>query len=88
MQVSELIAFDVVKNFNNSDRLQLHSNLLRASLQSPGKAIRSAVQKRLLPEFSRNPLLLDWVVEELRIFQAGLLVLCTSLLIILKSISL
>uniref|UniRef100_A0A0R3RPQ6 tRNA (32-2'-O)-methyltransferase regulator THADA n=1 Tax=Elaeophora elaphi TaxID=1147741 RepID=A0A0R3RPQ6_9BILA len=69
--VSELIAFDVVKNFNNSDRLQLHSDLLHASLQSPMKAIRSAVQKRLLAEFSKNSLLLDWVVEELKTFQAG-----------------
>ncbi|CAG9535445.1 unnamed protein product [Cercopithifilaria johnstoni] len=69
--VSELIAFDVVKNLDNLDRLQFHSNLLRASLQSPIKAVRSAVQKRLLPEFSKNSLLLDWVVKELKIFQTG-----------------
>ncbi|EFO25013.2 hypothetical protein LOAG_03467 [Loa loa] len=67
--VSKLITFDVVRNFDSSDRLQLHGNLLRASLQSPVKAIRSAVQKRLLPEFSKNPLILDWIVEELKIFQ-------------------
>uniref|UniRef100_A0A1I8EV97 tRNA (32-2'-O)-methyltransferase regulator THADA n=1 Tax=Wuchereria bancrofti TaxID=6293 RepID=A0A1I8EV97_WUCBA len=68
--VSELIAFDVVQNLDNSDRLQLHSHLLRASLQSPTKAICSAVQKRLLPEFSKNSLLLEWVLKELKIFQA------------------
>ncbi|VDO46691.1 unnamed protein product [Onchocerca flexuosa] len=68
--ISEIITFDVIKNFDKSNRLQLHSNLLYASLQSPVKAIRSAVQERLLPEFSKNPLLLDWIVEELKIFQA------------------
>ncbi|KAM3720770.1 Thyroid adenoma-associated protein [Dirofilaria immitis] len=68
--VSELIAFDIIKNFGKSDRLQLHSNLLRSSLQSPVKAIRIAVQDRLLPEFSKHSLLLNWIVEELKIFQA------------------
>ncbi|KAK6106084.1 hypothetical protein QQG55_22840 [Brugia pahangi] len=67
---SELIAFDAVQNLDNSDRLQLHSHLLRASLQSPKKAICSAVQKRLLPEFSKNSVLLEWVLKELKIFQA------------------
>ncbi|KAL3998204.1 hypothetical protein ACH3XW_14085 [Acanthocheilonema viteae] len=68
--VSELIVFDIVKNLDNLDRLQLHSYLLCASLQSPIKAVRSAVQKRLLPEFSKNSLLLDWVIEELKTFQS------------------
>ncbi|VBB26310.1 unnamed protein product [Acanthocheilonema viteae] len=70
--VSELIVFDIVKNLDNLDRLQLHSYLLCASLQSPIKAVRSAVQKRLLPEFSKNSLLLDWVIEELKTFQSVL----------------
>uniref|UniRef100_A0A915PJZ5 tRNA (32-2'-O)-methyltransferase regulator THADA n=1 Tax=Setaria digitata TaxID=48799 RepID=A0A915PJZ5_9BILA len=69
--VSELIAFDIIRNYGKSDRLLLHSNLLRASLHSPMKAIRTAVRDRLLPEFSKNSLLLDWVVENLKTFQSG-----------------
>lgn len=75
LQVSELIAFDITKSFDSLGRLELHSNLLHASLQSPIKAIRNAVQKRLLPEFSKNSLLLEWVIGELLTFQPGLLVL-------------
>ncbi|VDN17021.1 unnamed protein product [Gongylonema pulchrum] len=65
-KISELIAFDLSKNFADSDRCRLHVALLLESFQSSVKDVRSAVQLRLLPTIAKNPLLLDWIVNKFR----------------------
>ncbi|VDN03690.1 unnamed protein product [Thelazia callipaeda] len=66
--VCELITFDLVKNFDNIERRRFHQQLIRSALQSPIRTIRSTIQERLLYTFSRNILLSDWVVRELKQF--------------------